>query len=145
MDTATLDRIAGHLTLGAALEDIRKDGGYTLLDHWQQGEFHHDIVLRVGQGVLIIATNCNGGIKEVLALDAVPDRAGLWHLRCPSNPEFRGPAPKIRGRSTTVHWFDPCALLADDAHSEYRPEYRERQSGGGWTCAAKKSSIPPKP
>jgi Ribbon-helix-helix protein, copG family len=32
----------------------------------------------------------------------------------------------------TEHWFDPCELLAPDARSELRPEYRRRQDGGGW-------------
>jgi hypothetical protein len=32
----------------------------------------------------------------------------------------------------TVHWFEPCALLGPDARSELRPEFRERQEGGGW-------------
>jgi len=42
-----------------------------------------------------------------------------------------------------MHWFDPCALLTEDARSEYRPEFRERQEGGGWKakgCGVKRSS-----
>jgi hypothetical protein len=34
--------------------------------------------------------------------------------------------------ATTEHWFDPCELLAPDARSELREEFRERQCGGGW-------------
>ncbi|WP_437602162.1 hypothetical protein WMF28_11065 [Sorangium sp. So ce590] len=28
--------------------------------------------------------------------------------------------------------FDPCELLAADARGELRPEFRERDVGGGW-------------
>lgn len=133
-----VDRLAGQLTLGGALDELRANGGYVLVDHWQQGEFHHDVVVRSTHGVFVIATNCNGGVKEVLAFEDVPDRGGLWKLRCPSNPEFQGVEPEVKARATTVHWFDPCALLSDDARSEYRAEHRERQAGGGWQCSTKK-------
>jgi hypothetical protein len=109
-----------------------------LLEHWTQGEFHHDVVLRVRErgelpaGVLVIATNCNGGVKEVMAFDEVPDRWALWHHRCPGNAEFEGELPEIRARVVTEHWFDPCELLVDDARSELRAEFRVRQRGGGW-------------
>ena len=48
------------------------------------------------------------------------------------------PLPLARqlGRAQTVHWFDPCELLADDARSELRPEFRRRQRGGGWESKA---------
>jgi hypothetical protein len=84
---------ARHLVLGALLEDLTaRFGGYELVAHWTQGEFHHDVVLRLPEGaasdlrgrVLVVATNCNGGIKEVLSF-AVLDRA------------------------VTEHWFDPWA------------------------------------
>ena len=39
--------------------------------------------------VLVVATNCNGGIKEVLLFDDVPDRWALWADRCPDNADFR--------------------------------------------------------
>jgi len=35
--------------------------------------------------VLVVATNCNGGVKEVLCFDELPDRLALWHARCPEN------------------------------------------------------------
>ena len=76
---ADLQRLADHLVLGALLEDLRaRYGRYELLDHWTQGEFHHDVVVRLPAGVvLVVATNCNGGVKEVLAFDTVPDRWAL--------------------------------------------------------------------
>jgi len=143
MDVQTL---ANRLSLGGVLEEVRRRGGYELLDHWQQGEFHHDTVIRVDPApmglpgsILVIATNCNGGVKEVLCFAEPPDRHALWHHRCPENQEFRGELPEILAASRTQHWFDPCDLLKDDARSEYRAEFRERQVGGGWqmrSCGA---------
>lgn len=135
-----LEQLSSALMLGSLLEDVhRRFGGYELLDHWQQGEFHHDVVLRVtgmhsalGGDVLVVATNCNGGVKEVLAFRDVPERSSLWHWRCPDNPDFRGDIPALLGKATTEHWFNPCELLRPDARSEYRSEFRERQCGGGW-------------
>jgi hypothetical protein len=128
------------LVLGALLERIRvRWGHYELLDHWQQGEFHHDVVLRIpdatrelGGEILVVATNCNGGVKEILCFDRVPERQALWHARCPENPEFAGDLPTPVAMARTEHWFDPCDLLGADARSEYREEFRERQCGGGW-------------
>ena len=118
-------------------------GGYELVAHWQQGEFHHDTVLRVDAvraalpgAILVVATNCNGGVKEVLCFRELPDRHALWHRRCPDNPEFSGELAEPLASSRTVHWFDPCELLEPDARSEYRREFRERQQGGGWTLKA---------
>jgi hypothetical protein len=136
----SVHELAGLLTLGAALDELRvRGGGYTLVDHRQQGEFHHDTVLRVDPlraglpgPIAIIATNCNGGIKEVLCFDRMPDRFSLWHARCPNNPEFSGELPLLLDSSRTHHWFDPCELLKPDARSELREEFRERQPGGGW-------------
>lgn len=136
-----VQELADTLVLGALLEELRtRCGRYELLDHWKQGEFHHDVVVRVvatdsprtGGPILVIATNCNGGVKEVLSFDDVPDRRALWHWRCPQSVEFFGNLPPILARGVTRHWFDPCALLADDARSELREEFRQRQDGGGW-------------
>ncbi len=129
-----LEVLAGTLSLGALLDRLRAErGAYELVAHWSQGEFHHDVVLRLSDGrVIVVATNCNGGIKEVLAFDEVPDRYALWHARCPENPEFEGALPPLRGEARTVHWFDPCELLAESARSELRPEFRVRQRGGGF-------------
>jgi hypothetical protein len=142
-----IEALAQNLGLGALLEALRSDfGGYDVVDHWQQGEFHHDLVIRiVGQTklpgpVLVVATNCNGGVKEVLCFSTLPEHDALWHHRCPDNPDFRGELAPVLASARTVHWFDPCELLTADARSEYLPEHRERQPGGGWRlkgCAAK--------
>jgi hypothetical protein len=134
------NELSGCLMLGNLLDEVRRRwGAYELVDHWQQGEFHHDIVLRVpaaareiGGEIVVVATNCNGGVKELLCFETVPDRQGLWHSRCPGNPEFVGDLPTPVAAFRTEHWFDPCDLLGPDARSEYREEFRERQCGGGW-------------
>jgi hypothetical protein len=146
-----VESLASTLGLGSLLADLReRHGGYEILDHWQQGEFHHDLVLEVRHAssrlpgpVLVVATNCNGGVKEVLCFERAPDRAALWHSRCPESPEFHGELPPLLASSRTIHWFEPCELLRPDARSEYRPEFRERQPGGGWQpkgCGVKRDS-----
>jgi len=137
--TALLTKLADSLVLSSLLDAlVQSVGSYELLDHWQQGEFHHDIVLRVPPTsflpgpILVVATNCNGGVKEVISLQHPPDRFGLWRFRCPHNPEFVGELPAILDRRLTQHWFDPCELLSSNARSELREEFRERQLGGGW-------------
>ncbi len=136
-----LQSLADTLSLKGVLDGL-KPYGWEHVDHWAQGEFHHDVVVRIRQvppglpgPVLVVSTNCNGGVKEVLCLSDVPDRWGLWHYRCPDNPEFEGPAPDVREVARTSHWFDPCDLLRDGTRSEYLPEYRKRQRGGGYTCS----------
>jgi hypothetical protein len=134
--------LADKLALGELLEVLRRmAGGYALLAFWSQGEFHHDLVLRVERParvglkapILVVSTNCNGGVKELLAFDEVPTRDALWHHRVPSSDEFRPEAlPPIREQHRTVHHFDPSELLGPDARSEIRPEFRARQRGGGW-------------
>ncbi len=48
MPSATLETLSRCLMLGTLLSEVRRRwGAYELLDHWQQGEFHHDVVLRV--------------------------------------------------------------------------------------------------
>ena len=144
----SLVALAQKLTLGALLDEIRQRAEtYALLDHWQQGEFHHDTVIQVDAervgvpgAILVIATNCNGGVKEVLCFAEKPARAALWHHRCPNSSEFAGELPDLLGSTTTQHWFDPCSLLAPDARSELRPEFRERQSGGGWVMKGRSSA-----
>ncbi|HMF44531.1 MAG TPA: hypothetical protein VKQ32_27845 [Polyangia bacterium] len=134
-----LGALSQQLGLGSLLAELTtRFGGYDLVDHWQQGEFHHDLVLRVPDGTplpgpfLLVATNCNGGIKELLCFERAPERQALWHHRCPASPEFAGDLPPLLASARTVHWFDPCELLAEDARSEYREDARERQPGGGW-------------
>lgn len=134
-----IEELAESMVLGACLQLLgQRCGGFELVDHWQQGEFHHDVVLLVNDArllpgpVLVVATNCNGGIKEVLCFETVPDRDALWHARCPDVSEFVGVLPDVRAMARTLHWFDPCELLGEDARSELRPEFRKRQRGGGW-------------
>lgn len=126
-----------HSLLGV-MNDL-KPFGIEHINHWKQGEFHHDIVLRVKDPpeelpgeILVISTNCNGGVKEVLCLENVPERWALWNYRCPDNPEFEGEMPRVMDFARTSHWFDPCDLLRENTRSEYKPEWRRRQRGGGW-------------
>lgn len=135
-----VDVLARTLGLGALLQHLRTHhGGYELIDQWAQGEFHHDVVVRAAGHVIVVATNCNGGVKEVLVFDDVPDRWSLWRARCPDNDEFAQratrPLPTQLGRATTFHWFDPCGLLVDDARSELKASCRKRAVGGGWEQA----------
>ena len=131
---ALIRELADLLVLGSVLDELRaRFGRFDLVDHWKQGEFHHDVVVRLPDGaVIIVATNCNGGVKEILAFETLPDRWALWHWRCPDIADFTGTLPRLVARATTTHYFDPCALLAGDARSELREEHRERQRGGGW-------------
>lgn len=126
-------------TLGDLLVQLTKQHrGYDLVAHWKQGEFHHDLVLRAHEqgslpgAFLVVATNCNGGVKEVLCFAHIPERYALWHMRCPDNPEFSGELLPVLGHARTLHWFDPCELLADCARSELKSTHRRRQRGGGY-------------
>ena len=135
-----VEKLAGERVLGALLEAIRRGwGAYDLLAHHRQGEFHHDVIIRVPNAkprlpgrYLVISTNCNGGVKEVLCFDDPVEPSALWHCRCPGNAEFSGRLPPLLASARTEHWFDPCELLAANARSELRPEFRDRQAGGGW-------------
>ena len=134
-----VDELARNLGLGSLLDDVRQQlGGYELLDHWQQGEFHHDLLLKVdpkGQlpgPLLVVATNCNGGVKEVLCFRRRRPAGRCGTTAALTTRSSRGELPPVLERAHTVHWFDPCELLRPDARSEYRPEHRERQEGGGW-------------
>lgn len=143
---SAVEILAQQLSLGDFLDGVRALGGdLEILWHHTQGEFHHDLAVRVPEGrslprVLVVATNCNGGVKEVLAFDEPPTPEALWHHRCPDNPEFVSNVtlPAIRDRATTIHFFDPCELLREDARSELRQEHRARQPGGGWCLAPEK-------
>jgi len=107
-------------------------GEYEISEHWTQGEFHHDVVISIPDQCLIISTNCNGGVKDVLLLNEKPNQEQLWHWRCPDNPEFQGAPINIVEYIKTDAWHDPCGVLAPDARSELKPEFRKRQNGGGW-------------
>lgn len=135
----TLDHLALHLNLGELLDALKAaHAGYDLVAHWKQGEFHHDVVFRVHDPrglpgpVLVVSTNCNGGVKEISCFAAIPDREALWHERCPGGEFAARPLPDLLARERTLHWFDPCELLGPDARSELKPEHRRRQRGGGW-------------
>jgi hypothetical protein len=135
-----IQTLADTLVLGSVLEQIhQRFGPYQLVDHWQQGEFHHDVIVRISGPapilpgpILVVSTNCNGGVKEILCFHDVPDRGALWHWRCPHVTEFSGSLPPIIERAITHHWVDPCELLAPDARSELKAAHRRRQAGGGW-------------
>ena len=130
-----VEDLAQNLGLGSLMAELaNRFPSQTLLAHWKQGEFHHDLVFDVPEleGALVAATNCNGVLKELILLDETPDRWALWNWRCPDNPEFEGELPHVVARTTTTHFFDPCELLLPDARSEIRPEFRERMRGGGW-------------
>jgi hypothetical protein len=135
----SLDDLATRLNLGELLDALRgAHGGYELLAHWKQGEFHHDVVVRVPERrslpgpVLVVSTNCNGGVKEIACFEGAPDREALWHERCPTGDFLANELPAMLGRVRTVHYFDPCELLGPEARSELKPEHRRRQRGGGW-------------
>ena len=129
--------LAACLTLGDALAWLRRHGTFTLEGEHAQGEFHHDVFLRCDVPALpgpyvVVSTNCNGGIKEVFCFAAPVSAVALWHARDPGNPDFDGVLPLLLARARTLHHFDACELLAEDARSELRPEFRERSPGGGW-------------
>ncbi len=133
-----LEDLARYTAVGTLLERLQP---FALehIDHWKQGEFHHDLVVRLKNRpdelagpVLVISTNCNGGVKELINLATVPERWALWNYRCPDNPEFEGTIYPVLGLVRTHHWYDPHELLKPDARSEYKPEHRRRQRGGGW-------------
>ena len=43
-----IEALARNLGLGALLSELTNTfDGYEILDHWQRGEFHHDLLLRV--------------------------------------------------------------------------------------------------
>jgi len=145
LNTSTTDLgfLSSRQALAGLLGQLRENyGGYEIVEHWKQGEFHHDLVLRVNApadelpgDILVVSTNCNGGVKELLCFGQVPDRWALWHHRCPNIPEFEGSLPPILGAARTPNWYDPCGLLGENGPSELKPEFRERLRGGGWCLA----------
>ena len=131
-----LHTLGESLVLGDLLDKlVKRFGAFELVTHWTQGEFHHDVVLRLGEDrdaeppILIVSTNCNGGVKELLAFDVLPSREALWNYRL---GDASAASIGLRESVQTLHWFDPRELLGENARSELKPEYRRRQSGGGW-------------
>ena len=44
--TGLVEELGSHLGLSGLLAELRERcGGYELVNHWTQGEFHHDLVL----------------------------------------------------------------------------------------------------
>lgn len=118
---SVLQELADQLVLGDVLNVLDRDhGGFELIAHRPKGEYHQDLVVRVNTGVfggeiLVIGTNCNGGVKELIALSSVPDHSALWRWRCPTAPQFQGTLDDIRGVARTIHWSDPAQLLEETA------------------------------
>jgi hypothetical protein len=150
-----LEGLVENLNFDAFLRTLETTiGPYEMVTHWQQGEFHHDFVLRVREHGdklpspwLVAVTNCNGGIKEILCVREQPERWGLWKMRVPEEPEFEGPPPELLASIRTVHWYDPRDFLRIDARSELKEEHRKRQRGGGWvplSSTEELSSVQPK-
>jgi len=105
---STLDALQEPSGLGPFLDALtRAAGPYEVVDHWQQGEFHHDLVVRLKDSkglpapVVVIATNCNAGIKEVLWFERPPERWALWNWRCPDNPALK---PSCRRKAKGGGW-----------------------------------------
>ena len=112
-----VQRLADELSSKALLEALQREhGGFDLLHHWQQGEFHHDIVVAVKEPralpgtILVVATNCNAGVKEVLCFDRVPDPARCGTGACPDNPEFHGDAAAGAGRGADAALVRPLQI-----------------------------------
>lgn len=132
-------RLAQNLALGDLLMDLHRTIGPSRpIAVWKQSCSHSDVVIQLDDrkqlpgSVLVIAIDCNGGVKEVLCFDVVPDRWALWHWRCPTNPEFEGDIPPLLAYEKTQHWFDPNEIVDDNSYCELKPEFRQRQRGGGF-------------
>jgi len=150
---ASVDGLARCLVLGTLLDDVTtRFGGYELVAHWTQGEFHHDVVLRLPElaaeelpgRVLVVATNCNGGVKEVLCFRDVPDRRALWHHRCPGIDAFDGDLAPVLARATTEHWFDPCELLAIDPGASSDPSTADARTVAGGSTQSRAGARAPR-
>lgn len=134
-----LQRLAETILLGETLQMLGVIfPDFEMLDHWTQGEFHHDLVFQIRAAkklpgdFLVVSTNCNGGVKEIVCLAERPERWALWNQRCPENPEFDGELAPLLAVARTELWFDPCEILVEDARSELLPSCRTRARGGGW-------------
>lgn len=89
----TVASLATSLGLGALLDRVdRSCGRHRMLEHWQQGEFHHDLVLVVPEppptipgSVLVVATNSMDGVPSArLTADCYLRGAHAW-LPAPSH------------------------------------------------------------
>jgi hypothetical protein len=112
MTSATIADLARTRELGALLSVVsERYVTYDLLAHWKQGEFHHDVVVQLPElslrdlpgRVLVVATNCNGGVKEVLCLRRCPTggRSGIIDVPTSlTSPETWRPFSRARRPST---------------------------------------------
>jgi hypothetical protein len=139
-----IDALAQTLDLGSLLDEVtRRWGAYDLVAHWTQGEFHHDVVLRLGEGaladlparVLVVATNCNGGVKEVLCFDDAPGPLGALAPPLPGRRGFRGGPradPRARGDGALVRPVRAAARgRAERAAGRVPAAAARRRVGGG--------------
>jgi len=94
------DALSLHEAL-AVLETHAPD--HRLLEVWRDGEYHYDLVFAVSDFFLVVAANCNGGVKEALLLDARPGRD---LIRCVRRD---GPlrALTVLSHERTVHFVPP--------------------------------------
>ena len=110
---SAIESLASHLMLGDLLDELtRRFGGYDLVAHWTQGEFHHDVVVKVPGSarlvlpgsVVVVATNCNGGVKEVLCFADEPSprrSSGITAARkAPISPAISRPFSPVPSPST---------------------------------------------
>ena len=72
-------------------------GGYRIVEHWKQGEFHHDLVLKVqaptGElpgDILVVSTNCNGRGEGIVVLRPGARSLGLVAPPLPGHCRVRG-------------------------------------------------------
>ena len=80
---------------------------------------------------LVVATNCNAGIKEVLWFGDAPERWALWGWRSPDNAELEGKLPRLAISWRKENCFNPCERLVDDSRCEFKPGCRKRWCGEG--------------
>ena len=157
-----LAALSRQLGLGSLLSELQaRYGGTICSTSGRRASSTTILLLRLPEAwplpgeYVVVATNCNGGVKEVLCLARKPERSALWHHRCPTI-RFAGELPGAR-RGAHAHWFDPCALLKDDARSEYREDARERAvqalaaqsepgaAGAHWRSPRPSSTTSPRP
>ncbi len=121
-----IDSLAQELLLGHLLQRLQDEfSDFELLAHWTKGEYHHDIVVKLGDQkslpgpVLVVSANCNGGIKELLCFDTAPSEEELWTLRDENLATDELPA--VLAAAKTIHWVDPIGLVRRPTMADMRP------------------------
>lgn len=121
-----INSLAQELLLGHLLQRLQDEfSDFELIAHWTKGEYHHDIVVRLGDHrdlpgpVLVVSTNCNGGVKEVLCFSDPPSQEELWDLR-DENLET-DELPVVLAAARTIHWVDPISLIRRPTMVDMRP------------------------